>query len=276
VFKIKSFKDLIGTIDLAFILTAITIMGYALCYCYSLGQNDYYRLPFSFVELDIKGLAATAIKFPFAVILLFIASPYLRRIKEEEDKKRYEEEKKSREKKRLNKKKKKQIIYIFSSFGLVLLYICTVSVKWDAINLIKILSWTLFAIVSLFLILALVSKKFRPLFVSLTLFFSLGWAYFLGVSEAQESEIHYIITTKKTGSIEEKQKVKKNEKAQTYILVKIYKDQYIVAPVKLKKKIIIPSYQIIDIKSSKDDKIKLEQVDTGKLKIDEINKNNIK
>lgn len=276
-FKIKSFKDLIGTIDLAFILTAITIMGYALCYCYSLGQNDYYRLPFSFVELDIKGLAATAIKFPFAVILLFIASPYLRRIKEQEEKKRYEEEKKSREKKRLNKKKKKQIIYIYSAFGLVLLYICTVSVKWDAINLIKILSGTLFPIiVSLFLILALVSKKFRPLFISLTLFFSLGWAYFLGVSEAQESETHYIITTKKTGSTEETQKVKKNEKAQTYILVKIYKDQYIVAPVKLKKKIIIPSYQIIDIKSSKDDKIKLEQVDTGKLKINEINKINIK
>ncbi|WP_144647263.1 hypothetical protein [Priestia megaterium] len=104
----------------------------------------------------------------------------------------------------------------------------------------------------------------------------MGWAYFLGVSEAQESETHYIITTKKTGSTEETQKVKKNEKTQTYILVKIYKDQYIVAPVKLKKKIIIPSYQIIDIKSSKDDKIKLEQVDTGKLKINEINKSIIK
>ena len=98
-FKIKNLKDLIGTIDLAFILTIITIMGYALCYCYSLGQNDYYRVPFSFIELDIKGLATTALKFPFA-IYHFIATPYLKRVKEQE-------EKKSREKKRLNKKKKK-------------------------------------------------------------------------------------------------------------------------------------------------------------------------
>ncbi|MGG0747331.1 hypothetical protein ABE088_29085 [Priestia megaterium] len=276
-FKIKSFKDLIGTIDLAFILTAITIMGYALCYCYSLGQNDYYRLPFSFVELDIKGLAATAIKFPFAVILLFIASPYLRRIKEEEEKKRYEEEKNSREKKRLNKKKKKQIIYIYSAFGLVFLCICIVSVKWDSIDLIKIISRTLFLIViGLFLFLTLVPKKIRPFIISLTLISSLGYAYFLGVSEAQELERHYIITTEKIESTEKTQKLKKNEEAQTYILIKVYKDQLIVAPVNFKKKIIIPSYQIIDIKSNKDDKTKLEQVDTGKLKIDEINKSDIK
>jgi len=111
VFKIKKFKDLIGTIDLAFILTIMTIMGYALCYCYSLGQNDYYGLPFSFVEMDIKGLATTALKLPFSFILLFVVIPYLRRIKEQEEKKRYEE-RKSREKKRLNQKKKnKSFIY---------------------------------------------------------------------------------------------------------------------------------------------------------------------
>ena len=59
-------------------------------------------------------------------------------------------------------------------------------------------------------------------------------------------------------------------------MIKVYKDQFIVAPVNFKKKIIIPSYQIIDIKSNKDDKTKLEQVDTGKLKINEINKSDIK
>lgn len=275
-FKIKKFKDLIRTIDVAFILTIITIMGYALCYCYSLGQNDYYELPFSFVELDIKGLAATALKLPYSLVLLFVAIPYLRKVKEQEEKKRYEESK-SREKKRLNQRKKKQGIYINSAMGLVLLYVCKLIINWDAINLVEIISRKIIPFtVILFLVLILLSKKVQPLLISVTLILSLGWAYFLGVSEAQESETHYIITMKKNESIEETQKLKKNEKEQTYILVKVYKDQFIIAPVNLKKKIIIPSYQIIDIKSSKDDKIKLEQVDTGKLKINEINKSNIK
>ncbi|MGG0592569.1 hypothetical protein ABEY80_22390 [Priestia megaterium] len=274
-FKIKKFKDLIGTIDLAFILTIITIMGYALCYCYSLGQNDYYGLPYSFVELDIKGLAATALKLPYSLVLLFVAIPYLRRVKEQEEKKRYEE-RKSREKKRLNKKKNKQMIFTYSAMGLVLLYVCKVIINWDAINLVEIISRKIIPFIAiLFLVLILLSKKIQPLLISVTLILSLGWAYFLGISEAQELETHYIITMKKNESMEETQKLEKNEKAQIYILVKIYKDQFIIAPVDFKKKIIIPNYQIIDIKSNKDDKIKLEEVDTGKLKVDEINKGDV-
>ncbi|MBT2280915.1 hypothetical protein [Priestia megaterium] len=167
--------------------------------------------------------------------------------------------------------------YIYSAIGLVLLYFCIVIINWDAINLVEIISRKLIPfIVILFLVLILLSKKIQPLLISVTLILSLGWAYFLGVSEAQESETHYIITMKKNESIEETQKLEKNEKAQTYILVKVYKDQFIIAPVNFKKKITIPNYQIIDIKSNKDDKIKLKEVDTGKLKVNEINKGDVK
>jgi len=102
------------------------------------------------------------------------------------------------------------MIYVNSAMGLALLYVCTVTIKWDAINLIKLISRGLFPIIaSLFLILILVSKKIQLLLISLTLIFSLGWAYFLRVYEAQELETHYIITTEK---IEKTKKIKKEKK----------------------------------------------------------------
>ncbi|WP_456364874.1 hypothetical protein C1N73_32565 (plasmid) [Priestia aryabhattai] len=256
--EIKNFKALISSIDLAFILTALTVLGYALWYCYSLGQNDYYGLPSSFIELDTKGLAAIGLNFPFALVLLFIFIPYLKKVKKEEEEKREKEER--------NGKKKKFRNFLRTAFFIVIMilfYGFFTFLEWLSNGFIGAIAQLIApTVVFIFLILMPIYRNFRLYVIGITIIFitSLGWAYFMGVLNAQTSTFHYLVNT---------------EKNKNYVMVKTFKEQFIIAPVDLKEKIITPNYQVIDIKSSKGDEVKFTRLNTGELKVKELTKNDL-
>lgn len=249
-FEIKYFKALITSIDLAFILTALTVLGYALWYCYSLGQNDYYDLPSSFVELDIKGLAAIGLNFPFAIVLLFFFIPYLKKVKKEEEEKREKEESNGKK-----KKIRKFLRIAFSIIIIILFYGFITFLEWLTNGFIGAMAQFIApTVVFTFLILMPIYRSFCLYVIGITIIFitSLGWAYFMGMFNAQVSTFHYLVNT---------------EENKDYVVVKTFKEQFIIARVDLKKKIIIPNYQLIDIKSSADYNVKFRKVNTGELKV---------
>lgn len=68
----KNIKDLMSTMDLAFLVTVSAVFSYGLFYCFSYGYYQYYGLPMMFLELDVKDLTATALVVTILVIWLFL------------------------------------------------------------------------------------------------------------------------------------------------------------------------------------------------------------
>lgn len=62
----------------------------------------------------------------------------------------------------------------------------------------------------------------------------------------------------------------------SFVVLRTYQEQLIIAPVDLKKKIITPEYQLIEMKSDKENKIKLKVVHTGKLKVESYDEQSLK
>ncbi|MDG0062101.1 hypothetical protein [Priestia sp. P5] len=232
----KIIKDLISTIDLAFLLTFSAICSYGLYFCYYWGVYSVYNLPIDFIDLDIRALTVTSVLAVVTVIIAF----YLVMIVVSFNKPGEE------------KTGNKYFPFIF--WGIVVLYIgFIIALRWAwdfSVEKTFVMGVSPF-ITGLLISLSIYLKKYLyP--ITLIILLLLASSFVLGRSNTQESEDYWII---------------KQGKDKTYAVLDISKEKFIIAPVKLKKKLIMPKFQVVETKSEKGKEIEWERMHTGKLKV---------
>lgn len=257
----KSLKDLFSTIDLAFILTISACFGYGLSYCYSQGVNSAYKLPMTFIDLDIKGLTVSALVVTVA-LLGFILSGFigitagvsLRRrkfLKTRSLKTKFNRHDNSISRNNIRKLRQKKISFFWMSNILIFMIppVLTFSVfDYSIERLISsiLMSGIAYSFVRIFIF----RKYFFPIICIIIM--SLLVSYHVGRSSSVNSEDYFIID--QGGN-------------DLYVVLRTYKDNFIIAPVDLKRRVITPKFQNIEMKSEKDKKIEWERMHTGKLKV---------
>ena len=238
------FKRVSSNADPLIWITLFTAVSYGLYYCMARGRASYYHMPSNFIELDTKALAATSIFIlflaPFAwyYSLLFLRSrvgqlfnaSWFQGIKNKVE---------------------------FISMSLLLLFFLVfLSLKLNLLDKESIL----IGLAVIFLIfnfeIALYLRKylylvFSTLLTLAVLMTSCGWLM------AESNDTYYTIKKgcNKKGCIKD------------YVVLNIQKDYLTIAPVDLKKKVIIPNFQLIETKSDKDNNVELKLKHTGKLKV---------
>lgn len=238
------FKRISSNADPLIWITLFTALSYGLYYCMARGVASYYHMPSNFIELDTKALAATSIFMLFlAPFVWYYSSLILRSIISQTFNASWFQ----------GPKNKVEFIGIVV---FILSLMVLLSLKSDLLNKESILLGAL----GIFLIfnfeIALYFRKYLYLVVStlitlVVLMTGAGWA----VSATQDT--YYII----------KKECNKKGCNKDYVVLTTQKDYLTIAPVNLKKKVIIPNFQLIETKSDKDNNVELKLTHTGPLKV---------
>ncbi|NEW03272.1 hypothetical protein GYH73_021205 [Bacillus megaterium] len=237
----KFFKDKIFNSDFAIWFSLAAALGYALYYVQSLYFNAYYKIPTPYIELKIQNLAQGIFYIGMmGCIFLFIyyiseiiiqTVPFLNKTE-----------------KRLELSQRLLLPCFFIVIGMISKYDFNYPLK----NLLSE-----FPMFPTFLIAFIVTNTRKTIFTApiivLIIYLSIQWAGETGMNNAMNKETYLIL----------------EEKHQTYAVLNNYDNQFIIAPVDLKRKIITPEFQFIEMKSDKDNKVELKRINTGKLKVKE-------
>jgi hypothetical protein len=231
-------KPKLNELDVPVWLSIATVVGYGLYYIKAVTFNMYYRLPVNFIELKIENLASVIVFVVLAMSIL-LSLPELSKFTIENS--TY-----------LNSRKQT----IKKLLGILL-----------AILMLTISTLYLFNVIGqlpVILILIFIGILLRfdnmPPFLVILFFIIVGGFLSIKAGEYSSAEKeNYLIMEVKNG--------------EDYAVIKTYKDMFIVAPVDLKKGIITPKFQFIDMKSEKDNEFELVLMETGQLKVKSIRVN---
>jgi len=86
-----------------------------------------------------------------------------------------------------------------------------------------------------------------------------------GWSIAETSQSYYVLQNVEQD--EKEQNVEQGKKEQDYVVLALNQDYAMIAPVNLDRKVIMPSFQTIEVKSEEKNKIEFKYMHTGKLKV---------
>jgi len=233
---VKSIKDLISTLDLAVLITVLTACAYGLVFSYLWGFYSHYRIPTMFIELGIKDITGAAVFTTLIIVLIFFMVMHTTGLFKENGG---------------GEKRLRLYIFYFSSM-LIIGTIVALTVYGLPVKQVLFPSLLLLAVLLVFMMIN--SKIYMYPSVVLVLI-ALGVAFLYGGMRG-ESTTEYLI-------------LNQGEK-HPFVVLRTYQEQLLIAPVDLKKKIITPEYQLIEMKSDKENKVKLIVVHTGKLKVKKI------
>ncbi|MDP9727048.1 magnesium-transporting ATPase (P-type) [Priestia aryabhattai] len=235
----KNIKDLLSNTDLAFLLTISAVGGYGLFYTYSLGMYKHYKIPIAFIELNTRVLTG-AVLFALFMLLTFLITVVI-----------LNNDFKERRKHGLPLKSALKPIVI----GAII--VCPIIILFSLVIVKLSLKTTLiigtFPVWTLMISIALIQFKKYLHTVVVLIIFSLGYSFLLGQATSEERAKYYIVT---------------QEKAQPYVMLGMFQNQYIIAPVDLKKRSIIPAFRLIETKSEKGNKVELKYMNIGKMKVE--------
>ena len=251
----KSLKDLFSTIDLAFIGTIAVAYAYGLFYCFSMGTYKVYGLPTYFIELDKNALTANILFIVLMIVMLF----FVWFTTNELANKGHLQNKSPQPIQDLNSIKvvpiKRKISYIIALILLVIFglsFFKSIANVFIDFSIERLIMFILMPVVlSLLFSLILRFKLYLYPIIGLFLLTFVG-SFLFGEMLAQERENYFIIHQ---GNHKE------------YVVLRKFQQQFIIAPVDLKKKTITPKFQLIDIKSEQDKKVEWELVHTGRLEV---------
>lgn len=233
----KFFKDKILGSDLGLLLSLGSIGGYGLYYLYAQGFNQYYGLPSSYVDLNIPNLALTIITICLAMIFILSSFQLIVVL--------------------LNElsflfKYRKKFKYVLLSlcWSIIILFFVGEIFNFFSDNQEFYLNIAI-CISAAFLAWHIPEKKYPSMVIMFLCFGFLLAALSIGEHIAMNKEDYFVLE-------------QKNKK---YAVINNYKDKIIIAPIDIKKRTIISKFQLIEMKSDKDNKIELVLMNTGKLKV---------
>ncbi|MFE5430609.1 hypothetical protein [Peribacillus simplex] len=227
-------KISINISDIGVLFSAAAVVGYGIYYVYATSYNQYYELPMNFVELKMENLAFVVVLTVLAMGFLLVIPEYCMFIFENNP--------------HLNAKKEmfKKVL------GIPIALIITI-VGMLSLFCLELPQYSLemtFLIIFLFVtIYWRLDKKLPPrLTISLCILLVGGFSIMLGSFSAAEKDSYLIMDS---------------EIDQNFVVINTFQDKFIIAPVDLHKKEIIPRFQFIDMNSKEE----YELVHTGKLKV---------
>lgn len=233
----KSLKDLFSTIDLAFLGTVIIGIGYATSFAYSVGNYSYYKVPVNLIELKQSSLPFVIVSLLiFGYIIVWHVSNLTGDYKTQEERKQ-----------NLKKDVVLNAILIFGSAPFLFMFLLGFIGNSVGLTALVSFGYPILAFITQYII---VFKKY--IYLLPVLFVVLICSYILGYNMAQEKPNYYIF---------------EDEDNKMHVMLGTYNNNYIIAPVDLNKKSILPRYQLIEMKSSKDSKVELYKKKTGKLTV---------
>jgi hypothetical protein len=226
----------------AFVAAPLTAISYGAAYLYKVGYFKYYFIPTFFIDLTFNSLT-NAIMTIAPIIICFLILLF---------KVIHDNKKKKMESDNLIKVNIKRLIFqsvlvlIVNVFYFLCIYLYIKYIGYAALIFVAI---GIIIAIFIFIIFWLYRKnRFKDL-IFWTLIFFLISAYASGIGEAANKNYHVLIEQDNT----------------TYVVLETYKEYYIVAPVDIKKKKIIPKYKLVEMKD-KDITIKNTGTLTVKLK----------
>jgi hypothetical protein len=235
----KNIKQKLIDSDIGVWLSIISIVCYGSYYAYATSFNQYYGLPRNFVELKIENVVTVIVIGVFIMGIFFVIPESFRQVC-----KLIFEEFPS-----LNDRIKRFIKFLVLLFAL---FIATILVlpTFD-------LEITLLIIGGLFITISLPNDKQLPpkWIIVLCIYLVAGLFVMFGSNSAADKEDYLIMNSTND---------------QKYVIINTFQDKFIIAPVSLEKKEIIPKFQFIEIKSDKDNKVEFTLVHTGKLKVKKV------
>ncbi|MFS2171412.1 hypothetical protein [Priestia megaterium] len=233
-------KDKFFNSDFGILLSLGSFLGYGFYYIYELSFNYYYRLPMDYVNFNLQGLAFTIFSIITAMSLLALlinfvlvvieAIPFL-------------------------KNKKLEIKSILHKLSIVSVILFSLLKMGGVIDVGNGLGYWLDLISYGVLIWAIiVGIKIVPSFLTIMaiILYALIISVLIGKHDAVNKEDYLIL---------------ERDNQQSYVVINNYNEYFIIAPVNLKKKIITPKFQFIEMKSEVDKKLELKLTHTGKLKM---------
>lgn len=235
----KNIKDLLSNTDLAFLLTASAVVGYGLFYTYSLGVYKHYEIPLAFIELNTRVLTGTVLFALFMLLTFSICVVTLNKAFKE-----------GREHGLPLKSAIKPIV-----IGAVI--VCTIIILFSLVIVNNSLKTTLiigtFPVWTVIISIALIQSEKYLYAVIVLIGLSLSYSFFLGQATSEERVNYYIVT---------------QEKGHPYVMLGMFQNQYIIAPLDLKKRSIAPNFRLIETKSEKGNKVELKYMNIGKMKVE--------
>ncbi|WP_284036566.1 hypothetical protein [Neobacillus sp. 114] len=229
--------------DVAIVIAPLTAVSYGITYTYECSYNHFFRLNSSYIDITITSLTKTML---LLITFLFLAFLII-----------YIEDKLH---KSLNNRFKFFHFLAQSKYGLVL--------RWSFVLFIIIFFQKVSLIVLFLIILLIVTlghfKKYKTA-IAASLIGLFIFAYVFG-SEAASDKRDFLII---------------EEGSKNLVVLNVYKNQYITAPVDFKTQTISPEFQIIKLTSTRNKEIlRSKYVHTGKLSmnyysIDLVNPNSV-
>lgn len=229
------------TVDITFMVSIMLALGYATSYVYKIGYYNYFNVPLEFIDVKQSDLTPTLIVIITFLFLLWWKSNdfiYLKGDKTEKE---------------INDLFKVNVLQDlkYSLFILPAIFV-VMYVLMDMHFWISMISIFLIPILSILVSCAFTFLKNKYLFIFVLVISILGVSNFLGHHKAKISNVNYILQIKNKTD---------------YIMIGIYKDKYIIAPIDLKNGIVSPSYQFVEIKSTTDNTVELHKKYTGELTV---------
>jgi magnesium-transporting ATPase (P-type) len=239
-------EKFIGT-DLTTLLSLSSLIAYGIYYFYQWTFLDYYHIDKQFIDFSKQGIASIIILLVLVITLLFLLTslsvePIFLKSKN-----------------RL--KKIAKIMYIsMLVINLISAVLTLFTDGWDFFSNRTIILVILVIPIAVRMVFDDI-KKLKPVsLIGLTAAFTLGASCAFGEYRASTKTNYYVL----------------NKGEQKYVVIAPYEKQFIIAPVNLDKQVILPQIQFIDQKSGKDEKVELTPVHTGKLKVKDFARSDLK
>jgi len=248
-------------IDITIVITVVPAICYLFVYFYQFSLFNYYNIPIELINIELKNVVWFLFIFAAGIVTLTLASFLLSTSKKFEL--------------LYNDSRKSTIIQLILMLLILvttasyILDIKSISVFNQTIKLSKeifILSVVFLFLFTLLCYMTRIQWRIKQnktmtmhnkiIHVILTCIALLTMALYMGHYIPYFSGYHYII---------------KENKSTYSVVLTTYKDNFIVAPVDLDKKVIIPKFSFIKIETEKDGKGQLEKIETGRLTVDKPN-----
>ncbi|MFE0301206.1 hypothetical protein [Priestia megaterium] len=240
-------------IDIAIIITLLTVLSYTVVYIYNLSKYHYYHIPLDLIDINLKNVV-----WVLFVVLIISAALYSLSIKIMSHK--FFEEYYSNV---LLRRKFYKFFRLITIISLILIVMDKSDTEFfhKHISFPDQIFYLVMGILYIYLFISLTAmlkkhiennnlsnNRLNRIYFGGLLVSFLSIPYFLGGLVPIYFESHYII----------------NDNSPSVVLG-TYKDKFIVAPVDLDKKVITPKFSFIKIETDKSGKLQVEPVETGRL-----------
>lgn len=242
----KFLKDIFSNSDIGVWLSLGAFVGYGIYYAFAVNFNKYYNLSFKYIDFNLQSFAFTVLIVTMLVIILFaiIETPLF-------FKKLFPS---------FHIKNEKTRFIIQVSLSLIVWIMILVGSVLESLNFnyftmpwlywIQVIGYS-----GLIGIVCYCLKSFRSISMLLSIVGYFILLAFMTGSFFAINKSDYLVLN--------------GINNQQYVVINTYEDQFIIAPVNLKKKLITPKFQFIEMKSEENKKVELNLMHTGKLEVKE-------